>query len=74
MSIVLAGTLQPGTCVTCAAPPALVRALACPASPLVRAAVAGAFFALVLFLLTAINVPREFVCMLAVPFARVRRQ
>ena len=75
MSIAFASTLQPGIR-ACASPrtadPVCACALPCPVSPLVLAAVAGAFFALVLFLLTTINVPHEFVCVLAAPFARVR--
>lgn len=70
MSIVRASGSNRGICVTCASPGgsdlACVRALACPASSLAIASVAGAFFALVLFSLVTLNVPYELICILLV--------
>lgn len=67
MSIALASALQAGTRAIKEAPSSAgARALECPASPLVLAAVAGAVLALVLFSLVTLSVPYQLICILVV--------
>jgi hypothetical protein len=67
MSMALASALQAGSRATTPVPSSAgARPLACPASPLVLAAVAGAVLALVLFSLVTLSVPDQMICVLVV--------
>lgn len=75
MSLSLASTFQAGiSATTPASTGAHGGALACPASPLVLAAVAGSAFALVLFSLLTLNIPYEWICILVVQLVSCNRR
>ena len=76
MSTALASVLQAEGCARGPGPKSFPQspALACPTSPLVLAAVAGAGFALVLFALITVEVPYELIWMVVFQLAASNRR